>query len=429
MISTLLQDNAFVTTWNTENVGSATKTIVIPTSSIGTYSCTVDWGDGKTNYMTTYNDAAWTHLYASTGTYTIKIYGKFVGIVFNNTGDKLKLLTVQKWGPGFRIGTNQGAYFSGCTNLTIKATDVLNLSGTTSLYQAFLSCTSITTIPNINQWDTSEITNMSQTFKGCTSFNQNLNTFQTVNVTTMSDMFYGCTSFNGSVAGFNTANVTLMLGVFFNCSAFNQSVSNFNTAAVTQMNSMFGGCSSFNQSVSNFNTALVTNMINMFNGATVFNQSVANFNTANVTNMASMFQNCSAFDQAVNGFNTAKVTTMNSMFSGCTVFNSVVSNFDTALVTNMSSMFQYCTLFNKDVSAFNIAKLANASNMFASSGFSLNQYDKLLNSTTGWPSQATILSNVSFHAGTAHYSTGSPITGRTFLTVIKLWTITDGGTP
>ena len=105
----LLQDRAFVTTWNTENSGSATKTIVIPTWSTGTYSCTVDWGDGKTNYMTTYNDAAWTHIYTSTGTYTVKIYGKFVGIVFNNTGDKLKLLTVQKWGPDFRIGTFQGA--------------------------------------------------------------------------------------------------------------------------------------------------------------------------------------------------------------------------------------------------------------------------------------------------------------------------------
>ena len=93
----------------------------------------------------------------------------------------------------------------------------------------------------------------------------------------------------------------------------------------------------------------------------------------------------------------------------------------------MANMFQNCAALNRDVSSFNISKLTNASNMFTGSGFSQNQYIKLLNSTTGWPSQSTVLSSVSFSAGTAKYTTGSPSTGRTFLTATKLWTITDGG--
>ena len=49
----------FVTSWNTENAGSATKTIVLPLSSAGTYNFWVHWGDGTYNNITAWNDAAY----------------------------------------------------------------------------------------------------------------------------------------------------------------------------------------------------------------------------------------------------------------------------------------------------------------------------------------------------------------------------------
>jgi len=427
LLSTFAQDRAFVTTWSTENAGSATKTIVIPTSSSGVYACTVDWEDGKTDYITTYNSASWTHVYSNTGTYTVKIYGRFSGIFFNNAGDRLKILTIEKWGHDFRLGVSQGSYFSGCANLTIKATEILNLLGTTSLASTFNGCTSMITIPTINSWDTGNITSMASMFKGCTVYNQNLSEFKSEKVTSMSEMFSGCSAFNGSVSGLNTALVTNISSMFSGCTVFNQPVSGFNTSNVTLISSMFLNCTAFNQGVNTFDTAKVTFMSSMFNGCTSFNQPVSNFNTALVTSMASMFQGCTSFNQAVETFNTIKVTNMSSMFQGCVVFDQVVGLFNTAAVTTMVSMFNGCTSFNRDVSAFNIAKLTTAANMFTGSGFSQNQYVKVLNSTTGWPSQSTILSAVSFSAGTAKYTTGSPLTGRAFLTVTKLWTITDGG--
>jgi hypothetical protein len=96
-------------------------------------------------------------------------------------------------------------------------------------------------------------------------------------------------------------------------------------------------------------------------------------------------------------------------------------------VTTMQFMFSGATAFNQDVSAWSIAALTSANNMFNGSGLTTTNYDKLLNNTTGWPSQATIQPNVAFHAGTAKYSAGAPATGRGILTGTYTWTITDGG--
>ena len=323
----LLQDRAFVSTWDTEKAGSVTKTIVMPTSSTGSYACSVDWGDGQSDYITAYNAAAWTHLYAAAGNYTVKIYGKFIGFVVNNLGDKLKLINISTWGTDLRVGVTQGSYFSGCSNLTISATNALN-----------------------------------------------------------------------------TSLVTNMLGMFTNCALFNQSVASFNTEKVINMGSMFSGCTNFNQSVSNFNTA-------------------------KVTNFASMFSNCTNFNQSVTNFNTVLINNMFGMFSGCTNFNQSVAHFNTANVLTISNMFLNAAAFNQDVSAFIIAKITTASAMFSGSGFEVTNYNKLLDSATGWPSQATILTNVSFSAGTAHYNGANAIAGKAVLVTTKTWTVTDGGTP
>lgn len=343
-------------TWNTENAGSATKTIVIPTSSSGTYGCTVDWGDGTTSNISTYNDSAWTHVYASTGTYIIKIYGTFNGMVFNNGGDKLKLLTVTKWGSNFRLGTTQGGYFNGCANLTIPATDILILNGTTSLSAVFGACTSLVTVPNMNSWDVSKVTNLSSAFS-------------------------------------NSPN-------------FNQLLSNWDTSSVTILNSAFRG-TQYNQSLNSWNVSNVTSFSSVFSRSSVgaaANPSISSWNTSSATNFANFAQNNTTFNQDVSAFNTSLVTTMANAFN------------------NASSA-------NPDVSSWNIAALTSATSMFTGSAFDITNYDKLLDSATGWPSQATIQSNVVFSAGSAHYSAGNPTTGRAILTGVKLWTITDGGTP
>lgn len=391
----------FITSWKTDNAGTSTATqITIPTVISGSYSCAVDWGDSNISNISTYNDAAWTHTYSVAGTYTVRITGIFNGIEFNNGGDKLKLLNISGFG-AMRLG-NTGAYFSGCTNLTITANDNLDLTGTTTLINAFANCSSIITIPTITSWNFSSITSLQTTFIGCSKFNQTLNGIDVSHVTTMSGTFQNCVAFNGDVTLWQPTACVTLNQIFQNCTVFNQAVGSWTTSSVTVLSSCFQGCSAFNQSLG--------------------------WDTSKATTVMSMFSTCSVYNKTIT-FNLAACTNSLGMFFNCLQLNSAITLTNTNLITTMAQMFQGCTVFNQDVSAWSIAALTSATNMFTSSGFALVNYNKLLDSATGWPSQATIQNGVAFSAGTAHYSTGNPTTGRLVLTGTHTWTITDGGTP
>jgi len=116
------------------------------------------------------------------------------------------------------------------------------------------------------------------------------------------------------------------------------------------------------------------------------------------------------------------------MFRQNNAFNQPLNNWDTASVTSMNNMFYQSSSFNQDISSWSIASLTNAGAMLDSSGFSTINYDLLLDSTTGWASQATIQNNVTFSAGNAQYTAGGNAeAGRNILTGTYGWTITDGG--
>jgi surface protein len=201
--------NPFVSSWNTNNISSGSSTatqVKLPLVSGGTYNFIVNWGDSTSSTITAYNQAAVTHTYASAGTYTISITGTCTGWRFNNTGDKLKLLSVTSWGD-LRLGNITDCFY-GCTNLTLTSvTDSLILTGTTKLYNLFGSCTSLTTVNNINSWNTSAITDFGYVFFGCTLFNQAL-TWNTSAATTMEGMFMNAAGFNQNIGTWNVSLVT-----------------------------------------------------------------------------------------------------------------------------------------------------------------------------------------------------------------------------
>ena len=110
-----------------------------------------------------------------------------------------------------------------------------------------------------------------------------------------------------------------------------------------------------------------------------------------------------------------------------------LSGWNTSLVQNMSYMFESTLMsngssFSGTVSGWSIASLTNAQAMFNQTGPGTTAYDQILDSTTGWASQATIQSGVSFSAGTSRYTAGGNAeAGRNILTGTYGWTITDGG--
>jgi hypothetical protein len=191
-------DNAFTFTINTENAGSATKTFVLPLANDGSINFTVDWGDSSTDTITAYNQAEITHVYSSTGTYTVKLEGTIRGWYFNGGGDRLKILNISNWGD-FNF-TKKNA-FKRCTNLTSNATDVPEIS-TGEFHFMFESCTNWNP-SNIGSWDMSSVTQTNWMLFGCSSFNQPIGTWDTSSNTNISYMLYGCTSFNQNLANWD----------------------------------------------------------------------------------------------------------------------------------------------------------------------------------------------------------------------------------
>ena len=97
----------------------------------------------------------------------------------------------------------------------------------------------------IEQWDTSQVTDMSNLFSRwdrnanvnpyCSTygtFNRNLNEWNVSRVTTMEWMFYLASAFNGNIEGWDTSKVTDMERMFLYASAFNRDLSGWNIAQV-----------------------------------------------------------------------------------------------------------------------------------------------------------------------------------------------------
>jgi surface protein len=380
---------AFTTEWTTT---APSESIELPYTGAGTYSGTIYWGDGSTSVNSLANRF---HIYATAGTYTVIITGDCIGWDFNQVSGSTYITSVVNWGQLQLGNADEGYNFAYCPNLDLSTVQgTLNLTGVTVFAGLFYQCTSLTTINNINSWDTSAITNMNEMFSSCFVFNQSLS--------------------------FNTSAVDSMSFMFADCQLFNQALT-FNTSAVASMSGMFSGCSVFNQALT-FNTEAVRDMNGMFNGCSVFNQPLS-FNTSSVRNIGSMFSGCSVFNQPLT-FDTSSVESMEATFSDATAFNQPLS-FDTSGVTTMELMFNNATAFNQNIGTWNVANVSQFSGFMegkTDATFSTTNLNAIYN---GWSTQA-VQSSLTIDFGTAKY-TAAATAGRLVLTGTALWTITDGG--
>ncbi|MFX1238575.1 MAG: BspA family leucine-rich repeat surface protein, partial [Promethearchaeota archaeon] len=206
---------AFLSTWNTSltSTGSSNSNQVsLPLESGGTYDFIVFWGDESSDVITSWDDPKATHDYSSEGMYTINITGTIVGWRFNNGGDRLKLLDINQWGC-LRL-RNSGSYFYGCENLHISASDYLNLTGITTLYQAFRYCTTLDIIEEMNNWDVSDVNDMRGMFQGASSFNQPIGDWDVSDVINMSEMFRDASEFDQDLSSWDISSVNDMDGMF-----------------------------------------------------------------------------------------------------------------------------------------------------------------------------------------------------------------------
>ena len=392
----------FVTTWQTDNAGtSGTTSITIPVfSAAQTYD--VDWDNNGTFDESVTGSV--THDFGVAGTYTIRTSG-LTRIYFNNGGDKDKLISIDQWGTETWSSFN-GA-FNGCSNMTMTATDIPDLSSVSDMSAAFSNAGSFD--GNIGNWDVSNVTSMVNMFLSATSFNGNIGNWgaDTINVSTIQGMFAGATSFNQDLSTWDTSSLINMSSAFRNAFSFNGNITTWNTSGVTNFSSAFDSATAFNQDIDSWNTASALNMQSMFTNADAFNRDLNSWNTANVTNMSRMFSGAAIFDGNISLWNTSNVTNMFSMFSTSpfnqdisykvgaaiggfdawdvssvlgmgdmflnnTVFNQDIGTWDVSSVTDMARMLRATTAFSQDLSSWNVANVLSFRGMFENTVYNLD---------------------------------------------------------
>jgi surface protein len=105
----------------------------------------------------------------------------------------------------------------------------------------------------IADWDTSQVTDMSQLFFGLKSFNDDISTWDTSNVITMKQMFESAEKFNQSLEEWNVEKVSDMSGMFYAASNFNRPLARWNMKNVTNLSNMFRNGHFFNQPLDEWN--------------------------------------------------------------------------------------------------------------------------------------------------------------------------------
>lgn len=270
-----INNTDFVITVKSDNTGSSgTNQFTIPTTGTG-YNYTVDC-DNDGNPEATGQTGDYTCTFGAPGTHTIRIGGTFPRIYFNNTGDKLKLISVDQWGTG--TWSSMIRAFYGAANMDVKATDTPKFASSNMvIQQMFQGATNLVGAGANWNWNTESVVNMYSLFNGATKFNQNIGSWNTSNVTSMTMMFDGAIAFNNgdssSIKDWNTSKVVSLQNTFKGARAFNQPL-DWNVGAVTNMANMFNGARSFNRSLAGWDISKVTQLTDMLNSTAL---SVANY--------------------------------------------------------------------------------------------------------------------------------------------------------
>ncbi|HGF7866530.1 TPA: BspA family leucine-rich repeat surface protein, partial [Enterococcus faecium] len=136
----------------------------------------------------------------------------------------------------------------------------------------FADLTYLTTMEGMDNFDVSNVTDMSYMFSGATRLSMlDVSSWDTSNVTSMYSMFYGATNLSMlDVSSWDTSNVTNMGSMFYGATSLSMlDVSSWDTSNVTGMSSMFYRATNLSMlDVSSWDTSNVTSMYYMFSGET-----------------------------------------------------------------------------------------------------------------------------------------------------------------
>jgi hypothetical protein len=166
-------------------------TITLPIYGPSMSITSVDWDDGTVNTSIMHN-------------------------YINNTGSPISYkVTITAIGVTIM---NYQSYGAGSTYLT-ACTSFGNV-GITSLSYAFSDCTNLKSVPSSLP---TTVTDLSGCFQNASTFNDpNIMTWNTTNITLLTNMFKGASSFNQSLYNWDFSKVINITGMFQNATSYDQ---------------------------------------------------------------------------------------------------------------------------------------------------------------------------------------------------------------
>ncbi len=218
---------------------------------------------------------------------------------------------------------------------------------------------------------------MSAIFKNRTNFDTDINNWDVSNVTNMSEMFFNATSFDKPLDYWNVSLVENMNLMFYNANSFDKSLNTWNVSKVTDFDRMFEKAKMFNQPLDNWVLSpQLTKLNRMFWEASRFNQPLDNWVTNKITSLFGTFRLAGNFNQDLDTWDVSKVTTMAKLFFGAQSFNGNIDNWDVEELLYLSETFRDAINFNRDISGWKTLKLKALNQTFRNA----QNFDRDINS-------------------------------------------------
>ena len=377
-----VDDTSFVMSLKT--IVNADSSITLPLVSGYTYDFTVNWGDGDTSIITSYDDVDATHQYSSLDTVSVKITGtcQYLRFYDFSTDDKAKVLEITELG------------------------DV----GFTSLRQSFRGLNNLKSVSGT--YDLDSVINATKSFYDDTALTYCK--LYLSNATKIDSSWFNCSKM--SDIDFYFPEVLTAIRSWYNCAK----IDSFKTdlPKVTNVSYAWGS----NISLKSF-TSLLPEATNA-SGAWLYDILLDSFKTdlPKTTRVDNAWNTCTGLVYFSSSL--PKVTNLNYAWDGDAALVKFISPLNDSIHT-MYSSWHNCTLLDSvpALETIDISLLTSATSCLQGVSLVSANVDSIYKNFT---ESATVPTDIIIHLGSSKYTSYGE-TYRNILTDTYSWVITDGG--
>ena len=352
--------------------------------------------------------------FLSPGVYIVDL-GTGVNGIGGYASEDSQIIDVLRFGDNKTYRDDVSGFFENCTGITeftaSKREDYPTFDTDTDASDFFKGATNFND-PYINEWDISEIIDLSGFLRDATSFNQRVDKWKFkptikaeedgifldsgMNLLNSDLSFIGWGNYARSIDRQFTGNNTLDVGVAStinvrsNYVSYEESIDD-GTEGLLELGNR--GLTIISSNI-NPEIRLADNGVTVIAGSADFDQeneingivyvvrraedinaaNAATSVTSKITDMSSLFENESLFGGgqtiSIRHWDTSNVTNMSNMFKGADFgedYNESIAIWDVSKVTNFDSMFQNSEGFNTDLTYWDVSKVSTPSNFSAGS--------------------------------------------------------------